>query len=148
LATKKEQKIVIKASSGLSEDEIQKMVKDAEAHAAEDKKFQEIVGVRNQADAMIHSTEKSLKEFGDKLDASEKSNIESAIESLKEVMKTNDKEAIEEKTKVLTEASHKLAEKMYAQGAQNGPADNASSTQSSAHDEAVDAEYEEVKDNK
>jgi molecular chaperone DnaK len=147
LATSKEQKIVIKSSSGLSEEEINKMVKDAEAHAAEDKKFQEIVGVRNQADAMIHSVEKAMKDAGDKLESTEKSNIQAAIDDLKEVMKTNDKEAIENKVKTLTEASHKLAEKMYAQP-QAGAEHTANETSNSSANDAVDAEYEEVKDNK
>lgn len=156
VATKREQKIVIKASSGLSEAEIEKMVKDAEAHAEEDRKFHELASARNQADAMIHATEKTIKEAGDKVTADEKSSIESAIAALKEVLKTNDKDAIEAKTTALTEASGKLAERMYAassgQSAEQqtahdtGSQHSESSSQAShANEDAVDAEFEEVK---
>ncbi len=153
LATKREQKIVIKASSGLSESEIQKMVKDAEAHADEDRKFHELATARNQADAMIHATEKTLKEAGSTASAEEKSNIESAIAALKEVLKTNDKEVIEAKTQALTEASGKLAERMYAQASQQqqqtteqGQQDESATGGAGAgNDDAVDAEFEEVK---
>lgn len=154
VATKREQKIVIKASSGLSEAEIEKMVKDAEAHADEDKKFHELASARNQADAMIHATEKTLKEAGDKADPQEKSSIESAIAALKEAVKTNDKESIEAKTSALTEASGKLAERMYAAASQQGQQTGEQTTESapqqdtgtsSSNDDAVDAEFEEVK---
>src|SRR5690606_31532764 len=114
-ATGKENKIKIQASSGLSEDEIQRMVKDAEAHAEEDKKALELVNSRNQCDAMIHSVRKSLTEYGDKLSDDEKSKIESALKDAEEALKSNDKEVIEGKTKALTEASQKLAEKIYSQ---------------------------------
>ncbi|MES9942105.1 MAG: molecular chaperone DnaK [Candidatus Thiodiazotropha sp. 6PLUC2] len=153
-ATGKEQSIVIKASSGLSDDEIDRMVNDAEAHADEDRKFQELVGVRNQADSMIHATKKSMEELGeDKLEAGEKESIESAIKDLEAVMSSDDKEVIEEKTKVLAEASGKMAERLYAQkGADAGegvaPEAEAENTASATDDDVVDAEFEEVKDNK
>ena len=149
-ATGKEQSIVIKASSGLSEDEIDKMVKDAEAHAEEDRKFQELVGVRNQADAMIHATEKSLGEMGDKIDADEKSRIEAAIKDLRDALDSGDKESIEAKTTALTEASSKLAEQMYAssqEGAKGAPGSE-QATGDNKSDDVVDAEFEEVKENK
>jgi molecular chaperone DnaK len=154
-ATGKEQSIVIKASSGLSDDEVDRMVKDAEAHADEDRKFQELVGARNQADAMIHATRKSMEELGeDKLEAGEKESIESAIKELEEAMKGDDKEAIEAKTKTLAEASGKMAERLYAQkGAEGSAAEEAAagaqeSSGGKADDDVVDAEFEEVKDNK
>ncbi len=153
-ATGKEQSIVIKASSGLSDDEVDKMVKDAEAHADEDKKFQELVGARNQADTMIHATRKSMEELGDKLEADEKSNIEAAIKDLEEVIKTDDLADIEAKTKALTDASAKMAERLYAEQAQQGSEAGAESAQNDteqaagANDDVVDAEFEEVKENK
>ncbi|MCU7918352.1 MAG: molecular chaperone DnaK [Candidatus Thiodiazotropha sp. (ex Epidulcina cf. delphinae)] len=155
-ATGKEQSIIIKASSGLSDDEISRMVSDAEAHADEDRKFHELVGARNQADTMIHATRKSMQELGeDKLEAGEKEAIESAIKDLEAVIKDDDKEAIEEKTKVLAEASGKMAERLYAQkGADAGAAEaEAGATEQEgstgkADDDVVDAEFEEVKDNK
>ena len=151
-ATGKEQSIVIKASSGLSDDEVDRMVKDAEAHADEDRKFHELIGARNQADTMIHATKKSMEELGDdKLEAGEKEAIEAAIKDLEEVMKGDDKEAIEAKTKTLAEASGKMAERLYAQkGAEGGEAAPEAEAQQSAggDDDVVDAEFEEVKDNK
>lgn len=153
-ATGKENKIKIQASSGLSEDEIQKMVKDAEAHAEEDKKALELVNSRNQCDAMIHSVRKSLTEYGDKLEADEKSKIEVALKDAEEALKSGDKQAIDAKTQALTEASHKLAEKMYAQEqAQAGQQTDAGSTAGQSGEkpvegEVVDAEFEEVKDKK
>ncbi|RDH84339.1 MAG: molecular chaperone DnaK [endosymbiont of Escarpia spicata] len=158
-ATGKEQSIIIKASSGLSDDEVDRMVKDAEAHADEDRQFQELATVRNQADNMIHATRKSMEELGeDKLEAGEKDTIEAAIKDLEEVMKGNDKDAIEAKTKVLTDASSKMAERLYAQqggdaGAAEaagaaGAADNDAGAQGGADDDVVDAEFEEVKDDK
>lgn len=150
-ASGKEQKIVIKASSGLSETEVEKMVKDAESHVEEDKKFHELVSARNQADAMIHACEKSLKEAGDKVSDEEKSNIESAAAALKETLKGNDKDDIEAKTKALTEASGKLAERMYAEAAKAGQAPGAAGTETEADTgkgDAVDAEFEEVKEDK
>jgi molecular chaperone DnaK len=153
-ATGKEQSIVIKASSGLSDDEIDKMVKDAEAHAEEDKKFQELAQARNQADNMIHAVRKSMDELGEeKLEAGEKEAIEAAIKDLEEVMKGDDKEAIDEKTKALTEASAKMAERMYAQqggpeGAAEAAAGGADAGGDAKDDDVVDAEFEEVKDDK
>ncbi len=142
-ATNKEQSIVIKASSGLSDEEIDNMVKDAEAHADEDRKFQELVTTRNQADSMIHATEKSLSELGDKVEADEKTAIEAAIADLRSVMEQDDKEAIETKTQALAEASSKMAEQMYAQSGAD-----AEGTEANAADDVVDAEFEEVKEKK
>ncbi len=154
-ATGKEQSIVIKASSGLSDDEVDKMVKDAEAHADEDKKFQELVGARNQADTLIHATRKSMEELGDdKLEADEKSSIEAAIKDLEEAIKTDDLAEIEAKTKALTDASAKMAERLYTEQAQQGGAAGAEASQAGAEqasapeDDVVDAEFEEVKENK
>ncbi len=149
-ATGKAQSIKIQASSGLNEEEINKMVKDAEAHAAEDHKFHELVTARNQADNMIHAVTKAMKDAGDKVTADEKQAIERAIEALKEAMKSDDKDKIEAKTKDLTDASAKMAERLYAQG-QTGEAGGAeqqtgeSGSQKSG-DHVVDAEFEEVKD--
>lgn len=148
-ATNKEQSIVIKASSGLSDDEIDKMVKDAEANAEEDKKFKELANAKNNADTMIHATNKSLKDLGDKVTSEEKSNIESAIKELEETLKTNDKEQIEAKTEVLTNATSKIAEKLYANSqAEAGPAPDGSATSATADDNVVDAEFEEVTEEK
>jgi molecular chaperone DnaK len=157
-ATGKENKIKIQASSGLSDDEVDRMVKDAEAHAEEDHKAFELVSSRNQCDAMIHSVKKSLAEHGDKLEGDEKSNIEAALQDAEEAIKSNDKETIDAKTQALTEASHKLAEKMYSQdqGQQDQPdqADAESTSSSSGkrektvEGEVVDAEFEEVKGKK
>ncbi len=146
-ATGKEQSIVIKASSGLSDEEVENMVKDAEAHAEEDKKFAELVATRNTADQMIHATEKSLEEMGEKVEQEERMQIENAIKDLKDVLDKDDKEVIETKTQALAEVSSKLAERMYAQndaGAEGGQADDAAA----ADDDVVDAEFEEVDDNK
>jgi molecular chaperone DnaK len=147
-ATGKEQSIVIKASSGLSDDEIDRMVKDAEAHADEDRKFNELVQARNQADGMIHAIKKSMEELGDdKLEPGEKDSIEASIKALEDVMQGDDKEAIEEKTKALTEASAKMAERLYAQQAPDGAAEAGAGADASAtDDDVVDAEFEEVKD--
>ena len=160
-ATGKEQSIVIKASSGLSDDEVDRMVKDAEAHAEDDKKFHELVAARNHADSLIHATKKSMQELGDdKLEAGEKESIESAIKELEAAMKGDDKDAIEAKTKVLTDASAKMAERLYAQaGAQQGAqpggsapgGDSGSKSGDSgakSDDDVVDAEFEEVRDDK
>ncbi len=151
-ATGKEQSIVIKASSGLSDDEIENMVKDAEAHAEEDKKFSELVATRNTADQMIHATEKSLEEMGDKVEQEERMQIENAIKDLKEVLDKDDKDIIETKTQALAEASSKLAERMYAQNdAGGGDASGGAGAQdagAAADDDVVDAEFEEVDDNK
>jgi molecular chaperone DnaK len=149
-ATGKAQSIKIQASSGLSDDEVKKMVADAEVHAAEDRKFHDLVAARNQADNMIHAVTKSLKEAGDKVTADEKQAIERAIESLKEAIKTDDKDAIEAKTKDLTDASAKMAEHLYSQGQPQGEQAQATGGQGNAqentkHDDVVDAEFEEVK---
>ncbi len=148
-ATGKKQSIIIKASSGLSDDEVDRMIKDAEAHADEDRKLTELVGARNHADGMIHATEKSLKELGDQVADDEKTSIEQAIEQLKAAVKGDDKEAIEAKTHDLTELSGKLAERVYAQkSAAEGESSeaHASSEHAKADDGVVDAEFEEVKD--
>jgi molecular chaperone DnaK len=150
-ATSKEQKIVIKASSGLSDEEVEAMIKDAEVHAEEDRKHREMVESRNQADAMIHATEKSLIDLGDQVEAEDKSNIEAAIAALKTAMEGNDKADIESKTQALAEASGKLAEKAYAANSEDGsgPVDaNASADSGDSNDDVVDAEFEEVEDDK
>jgi molecular chaperone DnaK len=153
-ATGKAQSIVIKASSGLTEEEIKNMVKDAEAHAAEDRKFHELVGARNAGDNMIHAVTKSLKESGDKVSADEKKAIEDAIESLKEALKGDDKDLIEAKTKALTDASGKMAERLYAQQQTQGQGAPGQAEQPQSEggeqkaDNVVDAEFEEVKDDK
>lgn len=146
-ATGKEQSIVIKASSGLSDEEVEQMVKDAEAHAEEDKKFHELVTARNQADALIHATNKSLKDLGDKVEADEKANIESAVEALQEAIKGEDKDDIEAKTNALSEASAKLAERAYAENAEAG-AGEGTADEAQSGDDVVDAEFEEVDDDK
>lgn len=143
--TGKEQKITIKASSGLSEEEIQKMVRDAEANAEEDKKFEEMVQARNQADAMVHATRKQLEEVGSALAANDKEAVETAISDLEKAIKGSDKAEIEAKTQALIQASQKLMEAAQAKGQQGG-ADNAQ--QAGGGDDVVDAEFEEVKDDK
>ena len=143
--TGKENKITIKANTGLSEDEIQQMVKDAELNAAEDHKKVELVQARNQGDAMAHSVKKSLTEYGDKLDAGEKDKIESAIKDLEEAIKGDDKEAIESKTNALMEASQKLGEKIYADQAATAGAEAPAGNAGAADDDVVDAEVKEVK---
>ena len=145
-ATGKEQSIVIKASSGLSDEEIEQMVKDAEAHSADDKKFEEMVTVRNTADGMIHATKKTLEEAGDKASDEEKESINAAITELEEALKGDDKDAIEAKTTALTEASSALAQKMYAEQAAAGEAGGEAADEAGGADDAVDAEFEEVKD--
>ena len=154
-ATGKENKIVIKSSSGLSDAEIERMVKDAEAHAEEDRKLRELVEARNQADSMIHSVRKSVKEMGDKLDSGEKQKIEAAIKELEEVAKGDDKDAITGKTEALAQVSHKLAEQMYASASADGAAQAgdaqasaAGSAKGAGDDNVVDAEFEEVKEAK
>ena len=157
--TGKENKITIKANSGLSEAEIEKMVKDAEANAAEDKKKVELVQAKNQGDAMVHSVKKSMAEFGDKLDADEKAKIEAAIKDAEDTLKdSEDKATIEAKTEALMKASQKLGEKVYeqaqaaqaAEGAAAGADAQAASPQQAkpADDNVVDAEFKEVKDSK
>jgi molecular chaperone DnaK len=158
-ATGKENKITIKANSGLTEEEIQKMVKDAELNAEEDKKVKELAESRNQGDALAHSTKKSLTEYGDKLDAAEKEKIEASIKDLEEALKSGDKAAIDEKIAALSAASQKLGEKMYAdmqaqQAAAAGSSDGAGAQAGNAgaseskrqEDDVVDADFKEVKD--
>ncbi|MDD5273557.1 MAG: molecular chaperone DnaK [Methylovulum sp.] len=151
-ATGKKQSIVIKASSGLSDDEVERMIKDAEAHADEDRKLTELVHARNHADTMIHATEKSVKELGDQVSSQEKTEIEHAVEALKAALKGDDKDDIEAKTNALTEISGKLAERVYAQkgAAEGGEAHShaGDSHHHAADDGVVDAEFEEVNDDK
>jgi molecular chaperone DnaK len=143
-ATGKEQKIVIKASSGLNEDEIKRMVGDAEQHAAEDAKFRELADTRNQADGLAHATEKSLRELGDKVTGEERAKIESALADLKTAIKGDNKTAIEAKLKALSDASAGMAQRMYGAGQQGGGETPAGG----GDDNVVDAEFEEVKDDK
>ncbi len=162
-ATGREQKIVIKASSGLNEDEIKRMVRDAEAHAAEDKKFRELVDSRNKADGMIHAVEKSLKDLGDKVDGGERAKVESAISDLRTALKSDDKNVIDKKTEALAQASASIAQRAYAAeqggagagsaGPGAGPGGGASAgagtgggPQGGGREDVVDAEFEEVKD--
>jgi len=151
-ATGKEQSIVIKASSGLSDDEIDQMIKDAEAHSADDKKFEDLISARNTADGLVHATKKTLEEAGDKATDEEKESINAAVKALEEAIKGDDLSEIEAKTKELTEASTGLASKMYSeQQAQAGEATaegGAEETGGSPENDAVDAEFEEVKDDK
>ncbi len=151
-ATGKEQKIVIKASSGLTEDEIKQMVRDAEAHAEEDKKFRELAETRNRADALVHAAEKSLKDLGDKVSSEDRARVESAASDLKAVLRGDDKDIIEKKAEALAEASAKIAQQAYASqaGPEAGAAGAGGSTggqpggQSGGKDEVLDAEFEEV----
>lgn len=150
-ATGRQQSIVIKASSGLSEEEIQKMVHDAESHAEDDKQFHELVSARNQADQLAHSTEKALKEAGDKLPSAERQKLEAAIKELKEAVKTDDKALIQQKTQTLSEISGSMAEQLYSQSAAPGGAAEAANAAeqgaadaSEAKEDIVDAEFEEI----
>jgi molecular chaperone DnaK len=158
-ATGKEQRIVIRASSGLSEEDIKRMVGDAEAHAAEDRKFRELVDTRNRADALVHQVEKALKDLADKVSPDERARAESALGDLRAVLKSDDKEIIEKKTEALTQASSAIAQRAYGAnqpgaaggagpgpqpGPNAGPADGAS--QGKAKEDVVDAEFEEVRD--
>jgi molecular chaperone DnaK len=157
LGTGKEQSIKITASSGLSEEEIQKLVKDAEAHVDDDKRKRDLVEARNQADAFAYSVEKNIKEFGDKIDAAEKAKIEDAVAKTKKAIEGDDIEAIKKAQEELTTASHKLAEAMYAktageqQAAQGAGAGAGAGAQAGAQgggkkdDDVVDADFEEVK---
>ncbi|MCU0804187.1 MAG: molecular chaperone DnaK [Burkholderiales bacterium] len=150
-ATGKENKITIKANSGLSEDEVQRMVKDAEAHAAEDKRARELVEARNRADALVHTVKKSLAELGDKADADTRTTVEAAIKDLEEAIKTDDKATIDAKSEALARDAQKLGEKLYAEaqaaGAQAGAAPGGAGAKP-ADDNVVDAEFTEVKDKK
>ena len=145
-ATNKEQTITIKASSGLSEEEVERMVKDAEAHAEEDRKMKELVEARNQADAMVHATRKAMTDAGDDLDASEKEAIEAAIAKVEEAIKSDDKAGIDEAVQALAAASQSMTEKMMAKQQQG--ADAQPQPQNEKADDIVDAEFEEVDDNK
>jgi molecular chaperone DnaK len=151
-ATGKEQKIVIKASSGLNEDEIKRMVRDAEAHAEEDKRFKELVETRNKADGLIHAVEKSLTSLGDKVDGAERAKVESAVSDLRNALKGDDRNAIEKKTEALAQASSAIAQRAYAaqQGGAAGPEAAAGAAGAAgagaAREDVVDAEFEEVKD--
>ncbi len=153
-ATGKENKIVIKAGSGLSDEEIERMVQDAETHAEEDRKARELVDARNHGEAMIHTVRKTLSEAGDKVDDEEKSNIDSAIKDLETAIAGDQLEEISGKTNSLMEASHKLAERMYQETANDVPSDSATqgategSDRQANSDGVVDAEFEEVKDSK
>jgi len=149
-ATNKEQSITIQASSGLSDEEIEKMVQDAEANAEDDKKFEELVQAKNAADTLIHGCKKTLEESADKVEASEKESIESAITVLEEALKGEDKGDIEEKTKALADASSSLAQRLYAeqQQAQQDNQNNSESENATSSDEVVDADFEEVKEEK
>jgi molecular chaperone DnaK len=155
LGTGKEQSIKITASSGLSEAEIEKLVKDAEVHAEEDKRRKELIEARNQADSMVYSVEKNIKEFGDKVDAAEKAKIEEAITKAKKALEGDDIEAIKKTQEELMSVSHKLAEAMYAKtsGGQGGPGADGGAQQQSGNeqtsgkknDDVVDADFEDVK---
>jgi molecular chaperone DnaK len=149
-ATGKENKITIKANSGLSEEEIKRMEEDAAAHADEDKALRELVDARNAADGMIHSVKKSLTEHGDKLEAEEKEKIEAAIKEVENVLKEGDKDTIEAKTNAFMEASQKLGEKVYAEqpAQQAGGSDAQPQAEKTVDAEVVDAEFEEVKSDK
>ncbi|AGI26096.1 molecular chaperone DnaK [Pseudomonas sp. ATCC 13867] len=147
-ATGKQQSIVIKASSGLSEDEIAQMVRDAEANAEEDRKFEELAAARNQGDALVHATRKMVTEAGDKATAEEKAAIEKALGELEVAVKGDDKAEIEAKMNALSQASTPLAQKMYAEQPQPGAAAQGEAADDKAGDDVVDAEFEEVKENK
>jgi molecular chaperone DnaK len=156
-ATGKEQKIVIKASSGLNEDEIKRMVRDAEAHAEEDKRFRELVDSRNKADGLIHAVEKSLKDLGDKVEAAERARVESAVSDLRTALKGDDRGVIDKKAEALAQASASIAQRAYAGGeagaagagagaAAAQPGAQAGGGAGAGRDDVVDAEFEEVKD--
>ena len=154
LATSKEQSIKITASSGLSKDEINRLIREAETHADEDKKKKELVEARNHADALIYSTEKSLKDLGEKVDAETRRKVEDAIGPLKQAMEGEDSGEIRRLSDELTQASHKLAEAMYQQasagagGGEGGPQPGPGGQAGAADDDVVDADFEEVKDDK
>ncbi|MFP4182723.1 MAG: Hsp70 family protein, partial [Thiohalospira sp.] len=149
-ATGREQSITIRASSGLSEEEIEQMVQDAEQHAADDQKFREVVEARNQADNLIHATRKAMSDLGDNVGEDEKETIENAIKELEEAMEGEDKEAIETKMQALSEASSGMAERAYQQagGGEQAAGGEQQAGGGSADDDVVDAEFEEVDDDK
>ncbi|HID03526.1 MAG TPA: molecular chaperone DnaK, partial [Desulfobacterales bacterium] len=152
LGTNKEQSIQITASSGLSEEEIEKMKQDAEEHADEDKKRKALVEARNNADGLIHASEKSLKDLGDKVDDETKGNVEKEIGNVKKAVEGDDTDSINAAIEELTKASHKLAEIMYAQASQDGPdagaaaGGEAGGAEEQQDDDVVDADFEEVKE--
>jgi molecular chaperone DnaK len=149
-ATAKEQKIVIKASSGLTDEEIKRMVRDAEAHAEEDKKFRELAETRNRADALLHATEKALKDLGDKVSPEDRAKTESALSDLRAVLKGDDKDVIETKARAVAEASAAIAQQAYASqqsAGAGGPGPGAGTgSGTGGKDDVLDAEFEEVKD--
>jgi len=150
MGTGKEQSIRITASSGLSESEIQKLIKDAESHAEDDKKKQQLIEVKNQADTLVYTTEKSLNELGEKIDPALRAEIESKINKLKEVQKTEDADAIKRASDELAQASHKLAEQLYQQKTQPGAGPEGAqpgggAAQGGGDEDVVDADYTEVK---
>jgi molecular chaperone DnaK len=149
-ATSKEQSITIQASSGLSDEEIEKMVHDAETNAEDDKKFEELVQAKNAADTLIHGCKKTLEESADKVEATEKESIESAILALEEALKGEDKDDIEDNTKFLADASSSLAQRLYAEQQQTAQEDqnNPESDNTSSNEDVVDADFEEVKEEK
>ena len=142
--TGKEQKIVIKASSGLSDEEIEKMISEAEANADSDKDFRDLVDIKNQADQVIHATEKSLEELGEKVTNEERSNVESALNDLKDSLKSDDKDKIESKLKTLSEASVGIAQKAFEEAQANAQNESTENENNSEDENVVDAEYEEV----
>jgi molecular chaperone DnaK len=150
-ATGKEQKIVIKASSGLTDDEIKRMVRDAEAHAEEDRKFRELAETRNRADALVHAAEKSLKDLGDKVATEDRARVEAAVSDLKGVLKGDDKDIIEKKATALAEASARIAQQAYAsqqpgeaEAGATGAGGAGGAAGGASRDEVLDAEFEEV----
>ena len=150
-ATGKAQSIVIKASSGLTDEEIKRMVTDAEAHAEEDRKLRELVDARNQADSLMHAAQKSLTELGDKVSGEERAAVESAMSDLKDAIKKDDKTAIDAKVQALSAVAGKLAERLYAakgEGAAAAGAEQPQSGKGDGKDNVVDAEFEEVKKDK
>jgi molecular chaperone DnaK len=155
-ATGKENKIIIKASSGLSDEEVKRMIQEAELHAEEDKKMHELISARNHADSVIHSANKTLHELGDKVEADEKSKIVAAIDDLKKAITSDDKADIDTKTEALTDIAGKLAERLYAAQAAGAAeaagagheAPSGSSESGKSGEDVVDAEFEEVKDDK
>ena len=146
-ATGKEQSIVIKASSGLSDEEVEKMVRDAEKNAEEDKKFQQLISAKNTAESLVHGVEKSLEELGDKVEAEEKTAIQDAVKKVQTAMAGEDLEAIENATKELTEKSSKLSEKMY-QEAEQAEANEAKGNDAEDAEEVIDADFQEVDEDK
>ena len=147
-ATGKTQSIVIKANSGLSDEEIQQMIRDAEANSEEDRKFEELAAARNQGDALVHSTRKMVADAGDKVTAEEKTAIEAAVVALEAAIKGDDKAAIDAKVEELSKVSAPVAQKMYAEQQAEQPQAGAQQAEEPKHDDVVDAEFEEVKDNK